>query len=122
MGDDRDIEVGWAGAGANLKAVGTADKHIVLTSHNNPGAKGDWKGLMLYHTGAQTALEYVDISYAGSKEDGAAVRTSGTSRGHMKNCSVSHAPNGGVAISSDRFTSEGTTFDDVDGKQEVKSQ
>lgn len=86
-------------ANATLKAVGTADKHIVFTSVASSPAPGDWMGLSFGNIPTGNQLEFVEVRYAG-----------GPSRANGFHC----MPNGSLSPNEDAAISvwgnQGTAF------------
>ncbi|HET6386022.1 MAG TPA: right-handed parallel beta-helix repeat-containing protein [Armatimonadota bacterium] len=118
FGDDQKFNLGWNNQG-NLKAVATADKPILLTSHEKTPGKGDWTGIAFNKSGSDTDLENVQIEYAGKKDGDAAVNLSGNTRGDIHNCTIAHCGNG-LNQDDSRVKVDGLQFQDVDSGTTVK--
>jgi parallel beta-helix repeat protein len=56
-----------------LLAQGTSGQHIAFTSAATSPTAGDWAGIFFYNTSVNSVLDYVDVDYAGSLWNGAAV-------------------------------------------------
>ena len=54
-------------ANAKLRAIGTADKHIVFTSAAVAPAAGDWMGLSFGNVPTGNQLDFVEVRYAGGR-------------------------------------------------------
>ncbi|MBI3182986.1 MAG: hypothetical protein HYZ28_12690 [Myxococcales bacterium] len=103
FGEGSGLSVGYNNPGA-LKAVGTAEKPIVLTRYGDDPKGSPWSGIHFYANARAPQLEHVRIEYAGER-DGAAVRYHPKGLGKLSHCTVAHGKGFGVKVesSTERF-------------------
>ena len=100
--------------GANLVAVGTADRPVLMQGET--ASPGRWKGIEFYFTvGLDTQLEYVTVEHAGSSQNSNSalwVRSSGTSPATLSLSHVTVSQSAGTGIKTD-VSARFTAFDNV---------